>query len=66
MAPPERPGRDWFRGFERDAGGGVAAELDGLCGVRAGDSGMRWTRAPRGHNGHAGWAVRRCGCAGRA
>ena len=32
VAPPERPGRDWFRGFERDAGGGLLQSWTGSAG----------------------------------
>ena len=57
VAPPERPGRDWFRGFERDAGGGLLQSWTGS----AGSGRDEMERARRGHSGHAGCAVRHCG-----
>ena len=58
VAPPERPGSRLVQGFR--------ARCGRRCCCRAGralrgQGGMRWTRARRGHSGHAGCAVRRCG-----
>jgi len=58
VAPPERPGSRLVQGFR--------ARCGRRCSCRAGralrgQGGMRWTRARRGHSGHAGCAVRRCG-----
>ena len=58
VAPPERPGSRLVQGFR--------ARCGRRCCCRAGravrgQGGMRWTRARRGHSGHAGCAVRHCG-----